>query len=82
MRQPGLIHRVISSVVLDDGMAKGKYTSDGSVPLIKNEEGVPVSGSFNYSSVVGMLIYLSIHTRPEINFSVNFCVGGASKIHT
>ena len=47
MKQPGLINRVISAVVLDDGMAKGNYTPSEYVPLVKNEDGVPASVSFN-----------------------------------
>ena len=58
---------------LDNVIAKVKYTPDGSVPLVKNEDGVPVRGSFNYNSNVGIMLYLSGHTRPEIAFSVNYC---------
>ena len=54
-------------------MAKGKYTTVGSVPLAKNEDGVPASGSFKYSSVVGIMLYLSGHTRPYIYFAINCC---------
>ena len=36
MKQPGLTNHVISAVGLDNGMAKGKYTPDGSVPLVNN----------------------------------------------
>ena len=54
--KPVLINNVISAVGLDGGMSKGKYTTAWSVPLVNNEDGVPVSGSFNYSSVVGILI--------------------------
>ena len=73
MKQHGLIVRVISAVLLDDGMAKVKYTTSGSVTLVKNEDGIPVSGSFNYSSVVLMLLYLSVHTGPDIDFPFNSC---------
>ena len=31
------------------------------------------SGAFSYSSVVGMLLNLSGHTRPDITFAVNCC---------
>ena len=67
-KQPILINLLISFVGIEDGMTKGKYTPAGSVPLVKNEDGVHASGSFNYSSIIGILIYLSGHTRPYIFF--------------
>ena len=73
MKQPILIDRVINYVVLDNGIAKRKYAPSGSVPSVKNEDDVTASGSFNYISIVGMMFYLYGHTRPEIDFSVNFC---------
>ena len=73
MKKTSLIDRVINYVVLDNGIAKGKYAPAGSVPLVKNEDDVTVSGSFNYSNIVGMIFYLYGHTCPEIEFSVNFC---------
>ena len=72
MKQPDLIDFVIIDVRLDNGMAKGEYTPDGSVSLVKNEDGVPSSGIFNYSSVVGMMLYLSSHTLPKIDFCIQF----------
>ena len=47
MKQPGLIDRLISDVGLYNGMDKVKYTPSGSVPLVKNEDCVPVRSSFN-----------------------------------
>ena len=72
MKQPGLIDCIISAVVLEDGVAKGKYTPSGYVPLVNNEDGFPYSDGFNYRSVVGMMIYFSGHTLPYIDFAVNF----------
>ena len=73
IKQPGLNDRVIIYVGPGNGMAKVKYTHAGSIPLVKNEDGVPVSGSFNYSSVVEILLYLSGDICPDIAFSVNCC---------
>ena len=66
MKQTGLIKRIIKALGLDDG-AKGKFTPSESKPLVKDVNGDLASGAFSYSSVVGMLLYLSGHTRPDIS---------------
>ncbi len=73
MKQTGLIKRVIEALGLDDGFVKGKLTPSESKPLITNLNGEAASGAFSYSSVVGMLLFLSGHTRPDITFAVNCC---------
>ncbi len=72
MKQTGLIKRIIKALRLEDG-AKGKFTPSESKPLVKDVNGDLASGAFSYSSVVGMLLYLSGHTRPDITFAVNCC---------
>ena len=62
MKQMGLIKRVIEAIRLDDGYAKGKHTPAESKPLVKDADGEGVNGGFSYSSVLGMLLYLSDHT--------------------
>ena len=73
MKQTGLIQRIIEAVGLDDGMVTGKSTPSEQRPLVKDADGKPPSGMFSYSSVVGMLLYLSGHTHPDIAFAVNCC---------
>jgi len=58
---------------LDDGYARGKHTPAETKPLVKDEDGAAASEGFSYSSVVGMLLYLSGHTRPDITYAVNCC---------
>ena len=54
-------------------MLRGKFTSLKQSTLVKDTNGEPPSGIFSNSSVVGMIIYLSGHTRSDISFDVNFC---------
>jgi len=72
MKQTGLIKRNIEALGLDDG-ATEKFTPSESKPLVKDVNGNLACGAFSYSSVVGMLLYLSGHTRPDITFAVNCC---------
>jgi hypothetical protein len=62
MKQTGIIERVIEALGLDDGYARSKHTSAETKPFIKDEDGVAAAEGFSYSSVVGMLLYLSGHT--------------------
>ena len=66
MKQTGLIKQVIEALGLNNGLVKEKYTPSESKPLVKNINGEAASGAFSYSSVVGMLLYLSGHTHRDI----------------
>jgi hypothetical protein len=48
-----------------------KWTPAEAALLVKDAEGAPATGSFSYSSVVGMLLYLSDHTCPDIAYAAN-----------
>ncbi len=52
---------VIEALGLDFGLVKGKHTPSESKPLVKNLSVEADSGAFNYSSVVGIFLYLSGH---------------------
>jgi len=62
---------VIEALGLDDGYAKGKCTPAEAKPLVKDEDREAANGVFSYASVVGMLLYLSGHTCPNIAYAVN-----------
>ena len=71
MKHTVIIQRIIEAVIQDDGMWKGKFTISEAKPLVKDENGELASGVFSYISVVGMLLYLSGHTRPYFLLAVN-----------
>jgi hypothetical protein len=62
MKQTGLIKSIIETLGLDDGYAKRKHTPVESKPLVKDADREGVHGGFSYSSIFGMLLYLSGHT--------------------
>jgi len=68
----GMIKRIIEALGLDDG-AKEKFIPSESKPLVKDNNGDLASKAFSYSSVVGMLLNFSGHTRPDITFAVDCC---------
>jgi hypothetical protein len=71
MTQLGLAKRIIEALGLDLKLTKPKGTPAERKPFIKDENGPPRQESFNYASVVGMLLYLSGHTRPDLTYSVS-----------
>ena len=73
LKQTGLIDCVLEALGLDTKMATGKWTPAEATPLTKDEDGEGPQGSFSYSSIVGMLLYLSGHSRPDISYAVHCC---------
>ena len=67
LTQKGLIKRVIDAL----GTTKGIYTPTTTDALPIDAEGDPPDQAYNYASVVGMLLYLSGHSRPDICFAVS-----------
>ena len=71
MNQTGLIIKVLKEANMDDCIPEKNPQS--TVPLGKNEEGTPFDEEWEYAVVVGMLMYLSTSSRPDIAYAVNQC---------
>lgn len=67
LTQKGLIKRIIEAL----GVTKGIHTPTTTDALPIDAEGDPPDQTYNYASVVGMLLYLSGHSRPDICFAVS-----------
>ena len=69
--QKGLIEKVIRTVDLGD--ANVKNTPDETSPLGIPSNFKEAKETWNYPSVVGMILYLCSNSRPDIQFTVHQC---------
>jgi Reverse transcriptase (RNA-dependent DNA polymerase) len=69
LTQTGLIQKVINYVGLAD--SNPKSTPATTAPLGSDKQGQPFSEEWSYPAAVGMLLYLSSNTRPDIQFAVH-----------
>ena len=69
--QIGLIDRILRAVNLNDDDVTTRLEPAGREPLGKDENGPARKESWSYPSLVGMLLYLSGNSRPDIAFAVN-----------
>ena len=56
MKQVFFIDRVIETLVLNDGMAKSKFTPSELKKLVEDSDGSAPCGNFIYIIVVGILL--------------------------
>lgn len=73
MLQLGLANKIIAALGLDNESTKAKDTPSSYKPLLKDENDPPQKESWNYTSVIGILLYLASNSHPEISFAVNQC---------
>ena len=69
MTQTGLIDRIAEATGLSD--ANPNHTPTQQESLGKDLEGIPMTDTWSYRSIVGMLLYLSTNTRPDIAYAVS-----------
>ena len=69
LTQPFLIRKIINATGLDDG--NPNWTPTTVEALGMDPDGEPMQEDWNYRSIIGMLLYLSTNTRPDISFAVS-----------
>ena len=69
MSQPGLIKKIIAAAGMKDCNPCDNPTLQQA--LGSNPDGAPMTDSWSYRSIIGMLLYLSGNTRPDIAFAVS-----------
>ena len=69
LTQKGLIQKVIEATGMSD--CNPNWTPTTQLGLGSDPDGPPMKETWGYSSIVGMLLYLSTNTRPDISFAVS-----------
>jgi hypothetical protein len=69
----GLTKRIVEALGLYSKFSTKVDTPAEAAPLPKDADGAPAHGTINNAAVVGMLLYLSGHSRPDIAFAVHQC---------
>jgi hypothetical protein len=69
LTQKGLIDKIVAVTGLQN--CRPNAMSSSQLALGSDPNGEHMDEKWNYSSVVGMLLYLSTNTRPDISFSVS-----------
>jgi hypothetical protein len=73
LTQVGSTYRSIGALGLEQDKSTGKSTPAEYGCLEKNADDEVCDETFNYRSFVGIMQYLSCHTRPDIAFVVSQC---------
>ena len=71
LSQPGLINKVLTAAGMKD--CNPNSTPSSLEPLGPDLDGLPFKESWEYASIIGMLMYLANNTRPDIAHAVHAC---------
>ena len=71
LMQTGLIDRILTVMYMEE--YNPKFTPADKVSLIKDEDGEPCREAWEYRSIVGLMLYLTGNTQPDIVYAVHQC---------
>jgi hypothetical protein len=69
LTQTGLVDKVLKTAGMED--CRGQDTPASTTSLGTDKDGAPFEEDWEYASVVGMLMYLSANSRPDITYAVH-----------
>jgi transposase InsO family protein len=69
MTQKGLIKKIIETAGMTD--CNPNWTPASTTPLGSDPDGEAMDETWNYRSIIGMLLYLTTNTRPDLAFAVS-----------
>ena len=73
LTQTGLTKQIVDALELCSSFLVPIGTPAESATLPKDSAGEPASGTFGYAAIMGVLLSLSSHSRPDITFTVHQC---------
>jgi hypothetical protein len=69
MTQTGLIKKIIATTKMEN--CNPNWVPAAKEALGIDPEGKPMEEDWSYPSIIGMLLYLSTNTRPDIAFAIS-----------
>jgi hypothetical protein len=69
MTQKGLISKIIQAAGMTD--CNPNWTPASTTPIGSDPDGEPMDETWNYRSIIGMLLYLTTNTRPDCALAVS-----------
>jgi hypothetical protein len=69
MTQKGLISKIIEAAGMTD--CNPNWTPASTTPIGIDPDGEPMDETWNYRSIIGMLLYLTTNTRPDLALAVS-----------